>query len=152
MEKPLAVKQFGTKERGSDTQKVSKPNGHFSGRHSRTDLRYCEKAIFQSTYTRNGQVRKVGEWAAKIQHVGRREAFSIGSANKRARLRAHQRLLRDAVAVHGGQEVKWTQIAGRTSLFCEEAYRTPILRRAFPFREGGSPRFAALQMAGEESR
>ncbi|PYJ68121.1 MAG: hypothetical protein DME76_13310, partial [Verrucomicrobia bacterium] len=29
------------------------------------DLRYLEKAIFQPTYTRNGQIRKVGEWAAK---------------------------------------------------------------------------------------
>jgi len=63
-------------------QEVSKPNGHASGRHSRTDQRYWEKAIFQPTYTRNGQVRKVGEWAAKIQHLGRRETFSLGSANK----------------------------------------------------------------------
>jgi integrase len=63
-------------------QEVSKPNGHPSGRHSRTDLRYWEKAIFQPTYTRNGQVRKVGEWAAKIQHLGRRKTFSLGSANK----------------------------------------------------------------------
>jgi hypothetical protein len=63
-------------------QEVSKPNGHPSGRHSRTDLRYWEKAIFQPTYTRDGQRRKVGEWAAKIQHLGRRETFSLGSANK----------------------------------------------------------------------
>ena len=63
-------------------QEVSKLSGHASGRHSRTDLRYWEQAIFQPTYTRNGQVRKVGEWAAKIQHLGRREAFSLGSANK----------------------------------------------------------------------
>lgn len=63
-------------------QEVSKPNGHASGRHSRTDLRYWERAIFQPTYTWNGQVRKVGEWAAKIQHLGRRETFSLESANK----------------------------------------------------------------------
>src|SRR6266581_1463094 len=63
-------------------QEVSKPNGRASGRHSRTDLRYWEKAIFQPTYTRNGQVRKVGEWASKIQHLGRRETFSLGGANR----------------------------------------------------------------------
>src|SRR5439155_3983746 len=37
---------------------------------------------FRPTYTRNGQLRKVGEWAAKIQHLGRRETFSLGGANK----------------------------------------------------------------------
>src|SRR5256885_2068674 len=63
-------------------QEVSKPNGQTSGRHPRTDLRYWEKAIFQPTYTRDGQVRKVGEWAAKIQHLGRRETFSLGGSNK----------------------------------------------------------------------
>src|SRR6266478_3490254 len=63
-------------------QEVSKRQPAGNGRHSRTDLRYWEKAIFQPTYTRNGQVRKVGEWAAKIQHLGRRETFSLGAANK----------------------------------------------------------------------
>src|SRR4029453_5625521 len=32
----------------------------------------------------------------------------VGDEQARRVLRAHQRLLRDAVAVHGGQEVKWT--------------------------------------------
>jgi integrase len=58
----------------------SKPIGN--GRHPKTDLRYWERAIFQPTYTRYGQVWKVGEWAAKIQHLGRRETFSLGSVNK----------------------------------------------------------------------
>src|SRR5262245_32118054 len=35
-----------------------------------------------------------------LQRVGDEQALRV--------LRAHQRLLRDAVAVHGGQEVKWT--------------------------------------------
>src|SRR6266446_1575259 len=74
--------QNGARLNRKTVQEVSKPNGHTSGRHSRTDLRYWEKAIFQPTYTRNGQVRKVGDWAAKIQHLGRRETFSLGSANK----------------------------------------------------------------------
>jgi len=38
--------------------------------------------IFQPTYTRDGQVRKVGQWAVKIQHLGRRETFSLVKANK----------------------------------------------------------------------
>src|SRR5437016_5387885 len=63
-------------------QEMSKQQPVGNGRHAKTDLRYWEKAIFQPTYTRHGQVRKVGEWAAKIQHLGRRETFSLGGANK----------------------------------------------------------------------
>ncbi len=55
-----------------------------TGRHAKTDVRYWDKAIFQPTYTRDGESRIVGEWAAKIQHLGRREAFSLGGANKAA--------------------------------------------------------------------
>jgi len=61
---------------------VSKRKSVGNGRHAKTDLRYWEKAIFQPTYTRDGQVRRIGEWAAKVQHLGRRETFSLGSANK----------------------------------------------------------------------
>src|SRR2546430_4465458 len=78
----ISSEQKNARLNRKSVQEVSKPNGHTSGRHSRTDLRYWEKAIFRPTYTRNGQLRKVGEWAAKIQHLGRRETFSLGGANK----------------------------------------------------------------------
>ncbi len=55
-----------------------------AGRHAKTDVRYWDRAIFQPTYTRAGETRMVGEWAAKIQHLGRRETFSLGSVNKAA--------------------------------------------------------------------
>jgi integrase len=63
-------------------QEVSKRKRASSGRHPKTDVRYWEQVLFQPTYTRDGQVRKVGEWAAKIQHLGRRETFSLAGANK----------------------------------------------------------------------
>ncbi len=74
--------QENTRLNGKSVQEVSKQRPVGNGRHPKTDLRYWEKAIFQPTYTRDGQVRRVGEWAAKIQHLGRRETFSLGSANK----------------------------------------------------------------------
>src|SRR5439155_9069403 len=87
----ISTEQKNTGLNRKSVQEVSKPNGRHSGRHSRTDLRYWEKAIFQPTYTRNGQVRKVGEWAAKIQHLGRRETFPLINANKaRAAARAKE--------------------------------------------------------------
>lgn len=67
-------------------QEVSKQHAGRGGarRHNKTDLRYWDKAIFQPTYTRGGETRIVGEWAAKIQHLARRETFSLGGANKTA--------------------------------------------------------------------
>src|SRR6266446_4688153 len=75
-------KQKNTRLSRKSVQEVSKHRPIGNGRHPKTDLRYWERAIFQPTYTRYGQVWKVGEWAAKIQHLGRRETFSLGSANK----------------------------------------------------------------------
>lgn len=67
-------------------QEVSKQHGKKEGtrRHAKSDVRYWDRAIFQSTYTRGGQTRIVGEWAAKVQHLGRRETFALDSANKTA--------------------------------------------------------------------
>ena len=67
-------------------QEVSKQNQKRDAvtRHAKTDVRYWDRAIFQPTYTRDGKSRLVGEWAAKIQHLGRRETFALGSANKAA--------------------------------------------------------------------
>jgi integrase len=47
-------------------------------------MRYWERSIFHPTYTRAGETRIVGEWAAKIQHLGQRETFSLGGVNKAA--------------------------------------------------------------------
>ena len=54
------------------------------GRHSKTDARYWQRAVFLPTYSRNGQIRQTGEYAAKIQHAGRRETFPLGSSNRTA--------------------------------------------------------------------
>jgi integrase len=76
--------QRGTGQNTKSVQKVSKQNTKPAGRYAKTDVRYWEKAIFQPTYTRAGKTRIVGEWVAKIQHLGQRETFSLGSANKTA--------------------------------------------------------------------
>jgi integrase len=66
-------------------QEVSKHRRRVgNGRHPKTDLRYWEKAIFQPTYTRDGVVHAVSDWAAKIQHAGRRETFPLATPNKAA--------------------------------------------------------------------
>jgi hypothetical protein len=82
LQRQHSSKQENTPLNGKSVQEVSKRQPVGNGRHPKTDLRYWEKAIFQPTYTRDGEVRKVGEWAAKIQHLGRRETFSLGGANR----------------------------------------------------------------------
>ncbi len=61
-------------------QEVSKQRSN--GRHAKTDVRYWERVIFKPSYTRNRQRREVKHWAVKIQHLGRRETFSLGHANQ----------------------------------------------------------------------
>lgn len=82
----LTLEHESTPENTKSVQEVSKrqKDHSSSGRRSKTDIRYWETAIFQPTYTRNGTTRSVGEWAAKIQHLGRRETFGLGSANRTA--------------------------------------------------------------------
>jgi hypothetical protein len=73
--------QKNTRRNRKSVQEVSKQD-RGNARYGKTDLRYWEKSIFQSTYTRDGTVRRVGEWAVKIQHLGRRETFPLSSANR----------------------------------------------------------------------
>jgi integrase len=82
----MSLEHEHTPSSGKSVQEVSKqkPRHGTAARHAKTDVRYWERAIFQPTYTRDGKSRLVGEWAAKIQHLGRRETFSLASANKAA--------------------------------------------------------------------
>jgi hypothetical protein len=50
--------------------------------YGKTDVRYWREAIFQPTYMRNGDRRKVGHYAVKLQHAGRRETIPLGTANR----------------------------------------------------------------------
>jgi integrase len=67
-------------------QEVSKQKRHLDTfqRHPKTDTRYWQQAVFLPTYSRNGEVRKTGEYAVKIQHAGKRETFALGTSNKTA--------------------------------------------------------------------
>jgi len=79
--------QFGTPRNTKSVQEVSKqldvspPAG---GHYGKTDIRYWHEAVFQPEYTRKGVARRVSEWAAKIQHVGRRATFPLGTPNRAA--------------------------------------------------------------------
>lgn len=69
-EKPGADKKSG--------QEVAK-----SGQESRTryHVDYWRERLFRKTYTWEGRRREVQEWSIRLQHLGTREAFALGSAN-----------------------------------------------------------------------
>jgi integrase len=76
---------------GLNQKSVQEVSKRSNGRHPKTDVRYWEQRIFQPTYARDGEVKSVGHWAAKIQHAGRRETFSLIKANKaQAAIRAKE--------------------------------------------------------------
>ena len=63
-------------------QEVSKQKRGGTGSFAKTDVRYWQDAVFLPTYTRDGKSVAVHDWAAKVQHLGRRETFSLGTPNK----------------------------------------------------------------------
>jgi len=52
--------------------------------HGKSDVRYWLRSVFRPSYTRRGKRYQVADWAAKVQHGGRRETISLGTTNKAA--------------------------------------------------------------------
>jgi len=51
---------------------------------SRFHLDYWKDRIYRKSYTRDGERHVVAEWSVRLQHLGRREAFALGTANAAA--------------------------------------------------------------------
>lgn len=77
--------QVGTRRNTKSVQKVSKqvPRQN-AARHAKTDIRYWQRAVYLPTFFRRGEVRQTANWCVKIQHVGRREVFSLQTPNRAA--------------------------------------------------------------------
>jgi integrase len=80
----MSLEQKGSRLSIKSVQEVSKQSSQVRLRHSKSDVRYWQQAIFQPSYTRHGVKRNVGHWAVKVQHGGRRETIPLGTANKTA--------------------------------------------------------------------
>lgn len=60
-------------------QAVAKQN--VQGSLTRFHVDYWKERLYRKTFTRAGVRHEVPEWSVRLQHLGRREAFSVGSAN-----------------------------------------------------------------------
>ena len=64
-------------------QEVAKQSGQAAVNRFRVD--YWQDRLFRKTFTRGGVRHEVaGEWSVRLQHLGQREAFALGSANASA--------------------------------------------------------------------
>lgn len=72
-------RQIGKVENEKSGQEVAKQNGQASV--SRFHVDYWKERLYQKTFTRDGTRQKVPEWSVRLQHLGRREAFALNSAN-----------------------------------------------------------------------
>src|SRR5262245_3534276 len=80
----MSLEQERSRVSIKSVQEVSKTWTQLGLRRPKSDVRYWQQAIFQPSYTWHGIKRKVGHWAVKIQHGGRRETIPLGTANKAA--------------------------------------------------------------------
>jgi integrase len=60
-------------------QEVAKQSGQAS--QSRFHVDYWKVRLYRKTFTRDGVRSEVPEWSVRLQHLGRREAFALGSTN-----------------------------------------------------------------------
>jgi integrase len=63
-------------------QEVAKQSGQAS--QTRFHVDYWKERLYRKTYTRDGVSHEVPEWSVRLQHLGRREAFALDTANASA--------------------------------------------------------------------
>ena len=63
-------------------QEVAKQSGQASP--SRFHVDYWKERLYRKTFTRDGERCEVSEWSIRLQHLGRREAFALATANAAA--------------------------------------------------------------------
>ena len=68
-----------TQEDTESGQEVAKPSGQASP--SRFHVDYWKERLYRKTFTKGGERHEVQEWSVRLQHLGRREAFALGSSN-----------------------------------------------------------------------
>jgi integrase len=74
--------QMKTLENAENGQEVAKHSGQAS--QTRFHVDYWKERLYRKTFTRDGERHEVPEWSVRLQHLGRREAFALGSANASA--------------------------------------------------------------------
>jgi len=60
-------------------QEVAKQSGQATP--TRYHVDYWKERLYRKTFTRDGKRHEVPEWSVRLQHLGRREAFALGSVN-----------------------------------------------------------------------
>lgn len=75
------MQQMKTEQNFKSGQEVAK---QARAQISRFHVDYWKERLYRKTFTREGDRYEVPEWSVRLQHLGRREAFALGSANSSA--------------------------------------------------------------------
>lgn len=67
-----------SKQRPSKSRRLAAPAARSGAQNS------WSRRLFKNTYTRSGRRMKVAGWAVKLQHLGRRHTFSLGTPDRAA--------------------------------------------------------------------
>lgn len=76
------MRQIKTDQNNKSGQEVAKQSGQASC--TRFHVDFWKNRLYQKTFTRNGKTYKINEYSVRLQHLGRRESFAIGTINAQA--------------------------------------------------------------------
>ena len=72
-------RQDETEQNTQSGQEVAKQSGQATP--SRYHVDYWRERIYRKSFTRDGSAHQIPEWSVRLQHLGRREAFALSTAN-----------------------------------------------------------------------
>ena len=76
------MRQIKTDQNNKSGQEVAKQSGQASC--TRFHVDFWKNRLYQKTFTSNGKTYKINEYSVRLQHLGRRESFAIGTINAQA--------------------------------------------------------------------
>ena len=121
-----------SKQRPSKRKNLSSPTGKSSDNS-------WSKRLFKNTYTRDGRQIEVEGWSVKIQHLGRRHTFSLGTADKLAATVEAKAIFETIVAE--GWDAALNSAKNPTGFpKCDSRYwQDQLLQRRYLFSGSGDP-------------
>jgi DNA-binding NarL/FixJ family response regulator len=100
---------------------------------------FWSKRLFKNTYTRGGRRMQVDDWAIKIQHLGRRRTFSLGTPDKDAAAVEAKAIYETIVAEGWDAALNHKKKPGGFSKTDARYWKEQLLLRRYRFPASGEP-------------
>jgi DNA-binding NarL/FixJ family response regulator len=97
------------------------------------------KRLFKNSYTRAGRQVTMTDWSVKIQHLGRRHTFSLGTANREAAVVAAKAIYETLLAEGWDAALNNVQTPGGFPKSDARFWKDQLLSRHYRFPASGEP-------------